>query len=154
MPWSTVKFGKHDGKALPQIIFNDPDWFFWAMEKAFFKGPLKLEAERIDARARAIRIPNNSTGQLVAEYAIHRPTRKFAGMEIVPASRPPHQGSTPTFRKDVIDLSVPRTIAQYDKLGCGNLISSVKRVLFGSSSVRMTKQRCEAFFDDGANSVL
>ena len=150
MPWSIVKFGKHAGKTLPQIVFADPDWFFWAIEQNLFEGPLRSQAKEIDARARAIRIPNNSAGSLLAEYAGHAPTGKFANLEIVPASRPPHQGSTPTFRKDVIDLSVPRKIAPYDKLGCRNLISSVKLVLFGKSA-RMTKERCEAFFDDMTN---
>jgi hypothetical protein len=148
MPWSIVNFGKYAGKTLPQIVFTDPDWFFWAVDEGVFKGSLSREAKEIDARARAIRIPSNNAGNLLAEYAVHAPTGKFANVEIVPASRPPHQGSTPTFRKDVIDLSVPREIAPYDKLGCRNLISSVKLVLFGSKSARMTQERCGAFFDD------
>jgi len=151
MAWSILPFGKHKGKTLPQIVFTDPDWFFWAMEENVFKGPLKREAERIDARARAIRIPNNSAGNLEAEYLVHPPTGKFGNMEIVPARRPLHEGSSPAFRKDVIDLSVPRNIASYDKLGCRTLVSSAKSVLFGSTSTRMTKERCEAFFDNPVN---
>jgi hypothetical protein len=154
MAWSTLPFGKHKGKTLPQIAFTDPDWFFWAIEENVFKGPLRREAERIDARARAIRIPNNTAGDLEAEYLVHPPTGKFGNMEIVPASRPLHQGSSPAFRKDVIDLSVPRNIAPYDKLGCRTLVSSAKYVLFGSTSTRMTKERCEAFFDNPANFVV
>lgn len=151
MAWSTLPFGKHRGKTLPQIVFSDPDWFFWAIEENVFKGPLRREAERIDARARAIRIPNNTAGSLEAEYLVHPPTGKFGNMEIVPASRPLHGGSSPAFRKKVIDLSVPRNIAPYDKLGCRTLVSSAKYVLFGSTSTRMTKERCDAFFDNPAN---
>jgi hypothetical protein len=151
MVWSTVNFGKHSGKTLPQIVFSDPDWFFWAIENGIFKGPLANQARTLNARARVIRIPENDSGDLTAEYYLHQPTGKFAHVEVVPVSRPHHEGSSPTFRKDVIDLSVPRQIAPYDKLGCKNLISSVKSVLFGSASVRMTKERCEAFFDDLAN---
>lgn len=55
---------------------------------------------------------------------------------------------------DVIDLSVARQITQYDKLGCKNLISSVKYALFGSSTTRMTRERCETFFDDVTNFAL
>lgn len=37
MPWSVVNFGpKFKGKTLPQIIFDDPDWFFWGIEKDIF----------------------------------------------------------------------------------------------------------------------
>jgi hypothetical protein len=151
MPWSTVNFGKHSGKTLPQIVFGDPDWFFWAIEENVFKGPLSREARLINERARAILIPNGNAGDFLAEYFVHPPTGKFAHMEIVPASRPQHEGPSPTFRKDVIDLSVPRQIAPYDKLGCKTLISSVKDVLFGSKSARMTPERCAAFFDDPTN---
>lgn len=151
MAWSILSFGKHKGKTLPQIVFSDPDWFFWAIENNVFKGPLRREAERIDARARAIRIPKNTAGDLEAEYFVHPPTGKFGDMEVVPASRPLHQGSSRAFRKDVIDLSVPRKIARYDKLGCRTLVSSAKHVLFGSTSARMTKERCEAFFDNAEN---
>ena len=153
MPWSTVTFGKHAGKTLPQIVFSDPDYFFWAFEEGIFKGSLSRQAAILDARARSIRIPNNEAGSLLAEYIVHPPTQKFAHMEIVPANRAQHQGSSPAFRKSVIDLSVPRKIASYDKLGCKNLISSVKCTLFGSKTVRMTQERCESFFDDPTNFV-
>ncbi len=153
MNWSTLSFGKHKGKTLPQVAFNDPDWFFWAMEENIFKGKGKIlnEAREIDRKSRSIRIPQNGPKKLVAEYAIHPPTEKFAHMEILPASRPKHVGSTPTFRAQVIDLRTPIQIAPYDKLGCKQLITNIKYYLFGSSSYRMTKARCEAFFEDDDN---
>ncbi len=50
MPWSVVDFGKHQGKTLPQIVFIDPDWFFWAIEESVFstKGSLRDEAAAIN----------------------------------------------------------------------------------------------------------
>ena len=153
MSWSVVSFGKHEGKSLPQIIFSDPDWFFWAIENDAFKGKgrLEKEAEELDRKARTIKIPQSGEEQLVAEYAVHGPTGKFADMELVPVSRPPHEGSTPTSRRDVIDLSVPRQIADYDKLGYRNLLASVKFYLFGRLDARMTRKRCEEFFENDAN---
>jgi hypothetical protein len=153
MAWTTLKFGKHEGKTLPQIAFSDPDWFFWAVENAVFKGPLKSEANAIYAKARSIRIPNNGSGNLEVEYLIHQPTGKFAGMDIVPASQPLHQGSSPAFRKKVIDLSTTRSIAPYDKLGCKNLVSAAKHALFGNRSARLSQQKCETFFDTPSNFV-
>jgi hypothetical protein len=122
MPWSIVNFGKHSGKTLPQIVFSDPDRFFWAVKENLFhnKGPLSREAVKVDAMARSIRIPNNDAGDLRAEYIVHSPTGKFGRMEIVPVNRPQHEGSSPTFRKKVIDLSVAHSIASYDKLGSKN----------------------------------
>jgi hypothetical protein len=69
----------------------------------------------------------------------------------VPEDRPPHQGSSITIRKEVIDLSIPRQIANYDKFGCGNMPIGVKIYLFGSKKVRLTKRLCEEFFADDNN---
>ena len=87
----------------------------------------------------------------MAEYIVHRPTDKFSRMRVVPASQREHEGSSSTFRKKLIDLSVPRQIAPYDKLGCRSLIASVKYAIFRDKSIRMTRERCERFFDDAGN---
>lgn len=87
----------------------------------------------------------------IAEYFIDRPTRKISHMQLVPEDRPLHVGSSRTFREDVIDLSVTRQYADYDKLGCKNMLSSVKFYLLGSKSVRMTKERVGEFFGDPDN---
>jgi hypothetical protein len=153
MSWTIVNFGKHKGKTLPQILFSDPDWFFWTGKKGVFKnkGTLNREADELNIKARHIKIPSRHGQNMVAEYIIDRPTMKFAHMELVPLDRPHHEGASPTFRKDVIDLSVPRQIIPYDKLGCSHMLSSVKYYLFGNESTRMTKKRCEDFFDNSDN---
>ena len=43
MVWTTFPFGKHRGKTLPQIILDDPDWFFWILPELY--GQLKIEAD-------------------------------------------------------------------------------------------------------------
>jgi hypothetical protein len=153
MCWSKLWFGRHKGKTLPQVVFKDPDWFFWAVGAGIFKkrGRLLNEAKEIYRKSQSIRIPKNGSKKLVVEYFVHPSTEKFACMEIVPASRPDHVGSSDTFRSEVIDLSVLREISSYDKLGGNLLISNLKYYLFGSSSYRMTKARCEAFFEDDGN---
>ncbi len=55
--WSVVDFGRYQGKTLPQIIFKDPDWFFWAIEGNRFHAGLEGQAEMLAARARNIKIP-------------------------------------------------------------------------------------------------
>ena len=58
MAWTVVQFGKYRGKTLPQIIFTDPDWFFWAVENDTFKSAaLKAEASDIRRKATRIKIP-------------------------------------------------------------------------------------------------
>jgi hypothetical protein len=151
MSWTILNFGKYKGKTLPQVLFSDPDWFFWAIEDGILKdrGPvLHEEAIDLNYKARNIKIGSG----LKAEYSKYRPTMKFAGLELVPQGSPLHQGSTPTSRKDVIDLSVPRKMARgRDVFGNRLMLASVKYCLFGSKSVRMTKKCCEDFFDNPDN---
>ncbi len=45
-----------------------------------------------------------------------------------------------------------RRIASYDKRG-KMLMDAVKYHLFGNAKTRMTRQRCEEFFDDPRNFV-
>ena len=153
MPWSIVYFGRHKGKTLPQIILSDPDWFFWAIEEEVFKdrGSLAVEAQEVYKKATSIKIPNNDNGELVAEYSIHKPSGKFSGFHMIPSSRPHYEGSSSSFRKTVIDMSVPRKLACYDKWGCKQLLSSLKLYVFGDKSVRMTKKKCEDFFGTSGN---
>lgn len=153
MSWSVIGFGKHSGKNLPQVLFVDPDWFFWAIEADAFKKRPKLLQEAIDLhrKAKNIRIPPALGKDMEAQYFIHVPSGKFSHFDIVPASQPQHDGASPAFRSPVIDLSVPRQISRYDKLGCKRMVSSIKEWGFGNKSTRMSKKKCEDFFDNDAN---
>jgi hypothetical protein len=156
MSWSSVHFGKYKSKSLPQIIFSDPDWFFWAYEDNRFesKGILYNEAQDIYNKSRNIKIPENNGVKMIAEYVIHPDTMKFAQLDLVPPDRPEHIGSSPNHRIDTIDLSFPWQMAKYDKLGNKLMLSYVKYYLFGSENYKMTKKRCEAFFDDNDNFTI
>jgi len=153
--WTEVNFGKWTGKGktLPQIVFIDPDWFFWAIESnAFKKFPLLAQqASRLYERTRHIKIPARFGANARVEYAVNPAVGKFTDIEIVPFDRPKHQGSTPTFRGDLIDMSVPRQISGYDKTGGKILTKSLKHILFGSSTKKLTRELCEQFFDDDTN---
>lgn len=155
MIWSPLSFGKHKGKTLPQVIFSDPDWFFWAYEEDAFvgKGNIEKEAREIYRKAKSIKVPQVRGEKTVVEYIVHQPSKKFGTMQFVPASRPKHVGSSPTFRSDVIDFSVPRQITKFDKLGGKTFVLAFKRIIFGKSKHMMTKKRCEEFFDNEDNFV-
>ncbi len=156
MSWTVVDFGKFrdKNKTLPQILFSDPDWFFWAVEGGAFKNQMSLQAEAADLQRKAthIRVPQkDAADRQVVEHYIHAPTMKYSHFILVPESKPFHAGSSPSMRADVIDMSFPRSIAKYDKTGCKLLIDSLKQTYFGSKSKRVTKALCEQFFDDGGN---
>jgi len=151
--WIELWFGKYQGKTLPQIMFSDPDWFFWAYDNKIFQGKenLRVEANEIYKKSISIKIPQKGPIKLVAEYGIHPITNNFCDLEIVPEDRRPHVGSTSVFRKSVIDMSAPRKIQSYDKLGCKIMITAVKCYVLGNAKLKMTKERCEDFFNNNAN---
>ena len=151
MTWATLDIGKYAGKTLPQVLFTDPDWFFWGFEQKIFQWFLAFDAALLNRRARSIRIPDPEGLGLVAEYAVECNGR-FAGLQIVPAARA-REGFREVRRSSAIDLSVPHELSRYDKTGYSIMLGDMKEVLFGDRSVRMTKKRCESFYADANNFV-
>ncbi|ATF13633.1 hypothetical protein A616_17095 [Brevibacillus brevis X23] len=152
MNWTQLNFGKHEGSTLPQVLFKDPDWFYWAhvTQKLFdTRGHLKLEAEEAYRKSRNIKIPEGK----MAEYVFDGMRGKFADLKLVDVDQPKHVGSSITFRKEKIDMFAVRETKFYDKLGNELLVLSLKSIVFGNANHRMTKQRCEAFFNNEANFI-
>jgi hypothetical protein len=156
MNWSKVTFGRHKGSSIPQIIFSDPDWFFWACDSGAFigKGSLLQEAKYVYARACAIRIPEKDGEKRLVEYTTDWPTGKFGTMSTLPESQADGFGAGSMWTGTVIDMRVPRNIAKHDKTGYKNFIFALKAILFGDPGYKMTKRRCEEFFEDDRNFVL
>ena len=42
--WIPLDFGKHEGLTIPEIIFIDPGWFYWALFMKLFRGPFEYQA--------------------------------------------------------------------------------------------------------------
>jgi hypothetical protein len=154
MNWSLVCGPKYSLKTLPQILFQDPGYFFDRYEAGEWEQEGKQvceEACKLNVRATNIRIPQKGPEKLVVEYTCDDWVWKVVHVEIVPESRPPHRRS---FRKPVLDLSAGRGIGDYDKLGGELAVIEVKDLLLGGRERRMTQARCEAFFDDDRNFAL
>ncbi|MGD9244261.1 MAG: hypothetical protein PVH36_04970 [Desulfobacterales bacterium] len=155
MNWTIVNFGKFRGKekTLPQIMFNDPDWFFDLMEKKIFEnyGQLADEARDINFKAQHIKIPSSSGKKMVAEYYIHPSTEKFGDVRVVPEGQPLHEGASETWRQPCFSMAVPREISKYDKKGNRMHLQKLKYYLFGKSNYRITKNRAESFFNNLSN---
>ncbi|MBV9881873.1 MAG: hypothetical protein JO276_02590 [Sphingomonadaceae bacterium] len=153
MAWSVVNFGKYrgKGKTLPQIVFNDPDWFFWALNEGTFKGALADEARDVAKKAVKIKIPGSPVGEKRVRYYIDPNVHKLANVEVISSTQPPHVGSSATRESDYFDLSMARRIAHYDKTGGQFIVRAIKFHVFGSASARLTKSRCEEFFETRSN---
>jgi hypothetical protein len=143
MIWTTVHFGKHSGKALPQIVLTDPNWFFWAADILY--GQLASEAEILERRARNIRIPKKNPKMWAVEYRRDRDDR-FLGIGIVRVDSHVH----PLFgRLPHLDLAYVRRGNVHDIRDCRALIRDFRRLYF--DGLNLTKQRCESFFEDENN---
>ena len=149
MRWTTLNFGTHEGKSLPQIIISDADWFFWAVARGVFKGRLAAEAEDLVEKATAIKIPKPHPTRWQVEYRYEERGR-FLGFEFVRANS--HCGHHSTRRLPHLDLSCVRRGKAYDKKGCRNLLRDFRRRYFGKNT-SATKRRCEKFFSNSKNFV-
>jgi hypothetical protein len=147
MRWTTLNFGKHAGKTLPEIILSDADWFFWALKKDVFKGRLTIEAEELVQRARAIKIRKRRPERWQVEYSYDN-TGGFSGFRFVKVDIPWRCG-TRSMRLPYLGLLWVRRKA-YDKRGCRNLLRDFRHYYFGDNT-RLTKQRCQEFFSNKRN---
>lgn len=151
MRWTTLNFGKHVGKSLPQIILSDADWFFWAYGRDVFKGRLSIEAEDLASKATRIKIPKSDPENWQVEYR-HEDDGRFIEIAIVEAEEPSFRSYRGVRRLPYLDLAFIRRSRIYDKQGCRNLLDDFRRLYFGEGK-RLTKDRCEAFFNKRRNFV-
>ena len=89
-------------------------------------------------------------GSPEVEYSIHPSVGKLAAVLVVPKGE---VGEGPRCRTKHFDLSMPRQIAPYDKMGGKIMIDALKRYVLGNPKIKLTAARCEAFFDDDSNFV-
>lgn len=154
MAWTILNFGKHKGKTLLQVLFTDPDWFFYFYEENRFWGRYAKEAEDLYHKARSIRIPQKEGEDLLATYRLHKPTKKFGEIEVVSREKLLQYDSSLWMVGNVFDLALPRYNSAYDKLGNKHFLQDLKFYLLGNEDRRFTKKWCEAFFNDDTNFLL
>jgi hypothetical protein len=152
--WTELSFGEYAGATLPQIVFNDADWFFWSISAGVWatkSARLKQEVDMINRRAQHIAIPNNADHSKQVEYYIHPSSGRIAGFGIVAKDEPFHEGSTGTIRADFLNLIYPRVYKPYDKLGCRLIKKGFKINILGNPKAVLTQKFCEEFFDNPDN---
>ncbi len=151
MEFTIINFGKFKGKnkTLAQILWIDPDWFFWCYQNRKFHGIHRAEATFLYRRAKRIAIKK---GSKVEYFTDDRGV--FAGISLVDINKPSHVGGSIAHYSEYIDMSLPRQFKSYDKLGGKIMIRALKSIIFGNSSARVTQQRAEKFFNDDSNFML
>ncbi|MGH6671793.1 MAG: hypothetical protein ACRECV_07440 [Xanthobacteraceae bacterium] len=125
MSWSTVPFGKYNGKTLPEIIVGDLDWFYWALTRLY--GWLGEEAQFLARRAQAIRIPRRDWANCEIEYQYDR-GGGFRGFRVVEVDNPLY--SKWATRLPHLDLSLACHGKSYDKGSGRRMIRDFSHQLF------------------------
>jgi hypothetical protein len=152
MSYSDVlDFGKHYRLSLSQVMFRDPDWFFWAMESGVLaRHGYESRAAEICDRATHIRIPRAGSAPWVAKYVVRR--ERLWAVEVVPASFP-REFNAPCL--PWFDLSYARSLCgRMDKTGADLIVRAVKSAWYGNSSERMDRQKCDGFFKSDEHFVF
>jgi hypothetical protein len=140
-----MPFGKYEGRTLPEILFVDPDYFFWLREEVL-KGALAMEAEHLAKKACRIRIPREPAEAFIVEY-IFEPDGKFVCFSIVARDRERYPSLHRVYRTNHLDFSYIRNRKKYAKGAYVRFLGCFRREFFGNESARMTKDRCEEFFN-------
>jgi hypothetical protein len=146
--WLKLKFGRHRGKTLPQVICSDPSWFLWAIHEDAFEQPRGYrhlqEASMLYRRLQGIVIPRRRPENWVVEYCYD--DGRFAQFDIVRRTDDPYlkyNSQSPCF-----DLTMVRVRYRRE---WRNFIRDFRRVFFGGRN--LTKRRCERFFSDRSHFV-
>ena len=148
--WSPLRFGKHIGKTLPQVVLSDPDWFFWAVGNSTLYGSLADESFEIAAKATHIKIPKPDPENWRVEYKFYYADNSFVDFSIIAAQTAIDHSLIEIGTH--LDLSVARRHKNYDKSGCTQMLRRFRQYYYGGSN--LTKERCENFFYTDANFVL
>jgi hypothetical protein len=147
--WLKLRFGRHKGKTLPQVICSDPSWFLWAIYKDVFEQPHGYrhlqEASMLYRRIQGIVIPRRRPENWVVEHRFDCDDR-YEGFYIVRKTEHPH--SKYNSRSPYLDLTL---VNARRKREWRNFIRDFREHFFGGRS--LTKKRCERFFRNKSNFV-
>lgn len=165
MEWEIIDFGKFrgKGKTLPQILFIDPDWFFYQYERedGYLKKKYKVDCEKIYFRAKNIKPPmgkyikyflyndgSSWTFSFIDELEAKEKFYKCIGGEVFCQNEEMLDAAYFTIL-DRIDMSFPHKRKSYDKLSNKIFVQSLKAYLLQTKVVR--KEKAETFFMNDKN---
>ena len=151
LTWTPLRFGKYEGKTLPQIVLTDPNYFFWGFDRRIFRDPQDSEASTIAQRARQIKPPKTHPEDSLVEYYFS-PNFRFLDFSIIDPTSAISASSNSEISTS-LDLSLPRELKiKHDRfIGYDLMLEKLRHYYFGGSSP--TKTKCEDFFYRSQNFV-
>lgn len=149
--WTSLLAGPHAGKTLPQVMLEDPDLVFVALEAGAFGGPLMVEAEEVCRRAARIWPCRGAPRDLTVLYSLNAYDRtRFADFTVVRKSdrRLARYRKFAAAESEFLDLSLPRRMAPKDPTATHVVLGGVKHVHFRDPGATLTREEAETFFND------
>ena len=137
MTWTPVNFGEYEGDTLPQIVLDDPHWFFRAMEEKKFHGDLKKEAEEVRKKATRVKIFGL---RMKKSWRVHYCEGFPPSVCLINLAHYSRGTEWSGYFLKYFDLSAFKS-----KRGADIILKALKKNWFGD--VVLTKEQCEEFFD-------
>jgi len=155
MEFSIIDFGIYNNKqlTLAQIIFIDPDWFFYNLNSSGFKNKKRIREEALflAKRAKNIRIPKDNPNKWRVEYRMRDGEfQSLAIVEVNQLRKPSHIALYDTMK---IDMEFPQKQKQKNTRWSKSFGKKTCRVLFGKNTI-VTNQLCSTFFNNADNFIL
>lgn len=137
-------------KTLPEIIFEDPDYFLWGYEKNIFSKSISLqyEADELYDKIRNMKIPENDDNKLVCEFCKNPKTGK---LDILQLNNCFDRDKNCVYSNRSIDISLPRNYEINPLENTNVLLPQLFKILFGDANIKPSKNLCIEYFNDESN---
>jgi hypothetical protein len=146
--WRRFNFKKHRAVTMPELIFKDPEYFYWLAKRPDLVGHLEHQLNIVADRAAHIFPPDKAPDQF--EFAIR--LNRSGGLKKISVKRnlrPNSRQGTDLIRLKHLDLGIIDHFDNRQESGA-ILIAFLKASFFDDPDADLRARQCEAFFEEDA----
>jgi len=153
----TLEFGKHRGKTLEWLFFNDPGYVKWMIDKNVASSLKRRARDRFEylvRRAMNLAVPGKCRhcNRPISLMSLTKDTSgRLAQVEFLCDKCPPIGGSRSLLTAP--SFFIPDSLKSYKKGGEKVLVDSIKYAYYGED-LQMSQAEMEEFFDEPSNFSL
>ena len=156
-----LNFGQYNGRSLEWVVFHDPCHIMWIVKKGIhldqskFSHEARIRLEELVKRGSHLRIPGYcpwcNERDITRIFLTFNRKRKIVNIHFdCNRCKPGGSSFSQVYTPSLFLLSN----REYNSdIEIKFFVSAVKKVYFGNTSVRLTQERLEEFFDDPYNFV-
>ena len=146
--WKKLYFGKHQGKTLLQVAFNNPSYILWMTEGNSFREKYGKELCYLLKRLGHIKIPSRYGENCEVETVSNPFTKKLEDISIVPKSIPAGRNAIRENRFNYFAASIRN---RHDKFGEKYVQKMFKQIILNNQKAYLTATKLEEFINDDSN---